>query len=166
MSAVLVNLAGNPSLCRVCVPRSACWHLMRAPGVGAVVTLAYRATVDQPQRFIHASAVRAHAGLTPRRYHAADHVVRGSSGPADTEQPLVMAQSVGVAVAKRLSVNLHRMWMDGTSFRWGREPNAATLPASSSSSKRSSNRFCLGRKRSSRGRGWREIVRQKNTCAA
>src|SRR6516225_7222362 len=30
-----------------------CRRLMTAPGVGAVVALTYRATVDQPQRFLH-----------------------------------------------------------------------------------------------------------------
>jgi len=27
-----------------------------------------------------------------------------------------------VAVARRLAVVLHRMWTDGTDFRWGSEP--------------------------------------------
>ena len=30
-----------------------------------------------------------------------------------------------VAVARRLVVILHRMWTDGTDFRWGREPGIA-----------------------------------------
>jgi transposase len=47
-----------------------CRRLMTAPGVGAVVALTYRATVDQPQRFIHSRAVGAHVGLTPRRYQS------------------------------------------------------------------------------------------------
>src|SRR6202047_3255334 len=37
-----------------------CRRLMTAPGVGAVVALTYRATVDQPQRFVHSRAVGAH----------------------------------------------------------------------------------------------------------
>jgi hypothetical protein len=31
-----------------------------------------------------------------------------------------------VAVARRLAVILHRMWVDGTEFRWTREEAAAT----------------------------------------
>jgi transposase len=31
-----------------------------------------------------------------------------------------------VAVARRLAVNMHRMWVDGTEFRWTREEAAAT----------------------------------------
>ena len=29
-----------------------------------------------------------------------------------------------VAVARRLAVIMHRMWLDGTDFRWQREPDA------------------------------------------
>src|SRR5215469_6743100 len=49
-----------------------CRRLMTAPGVGAVVALTYRATVDQPQRFIHSRAVGAHVGLTPKRYQSGE----------------------------------------------------------------------------------------------
>src|SRR5664279_44784 len=40
-----------------------CRRLMTA-WVGAVVALTYRATIDQPQRFVHSRAVGAHVGLT------------------------------------------------------------------------------------------------------
>ena len=30
-----------------------------------------------------------------------------------------------VALARKLAVVLHRIWVDGTEFRWGREPAAA-----------------------------------------
>jgi transposase len=30
-----------------------------------------------------------------------------------------------VAVARKLAVVLHRMWCDGTKFRWGKEPATA-----------------------------------------
>ena len=49
-----------------------CRRLMTAPGVGAVVALTYRATVDQPQRFAHSRAVGAHVGLTPKRYQSGE----------------------------------------------------------------------------------------------
>lgn len=45
-----------------------CRRLMTAPGVGPVVALTYRASIDQPQRFVHSRAVGAHVGLTPRRH--------------------------------------------------------------------------------------------------
>src|SRR5271154_650610 len=49
-----------------------CRRLMTAPGVGAVVALTYRATVDQQQRFVHSRAVGAHVGLTPKRYQSGE----------------------------------------------------------------------------------------------
>jgi transposase len=49
-----------------------CRRLMTAPGVGPVVALTYRATVDQPQRFIHSKAVGAHVGLTPKRIQSGE----------------------------------------------------------------------------------------------
>ena len=47
-----------------------CRRLMTAPGVGAVVALTYRATVDQPQRFVHSRTLGAHLGLTLKRYQS------------------------------------------------------------------------------------------------
>jgi hypothetical protein len=35
------------------------------------------------------------------------------------------AKKARVALARKLDVILHRMWVDGTDFRWTREPNAA-----------------------------------------
>src|SRR5260370_1736249 len=49
-----------------------CRLLTTAPGVGAVVALTYRATVDQPQRFVHSRAVGAHVGLPPKRYQSGE----------------------------------------------------------------------------------------------
>lgn len=34
-----------------------------------------------------------------------------------------------VAVARKLAVIMHRMWLDGTEFRWGDRPETATVPA-------------------------------------
>lgn len=132
-----------------------CRRLMTAPGVGAVVALTYRATVDQPQRFVHSRVVGAHVGLTPRRHQSGEIDYDGGiSKSGDTmlrtmlyeaAQTLLkqsgkwswlkawgmrVAQRRGlrraiVAVARRLAVILHRMWTDGTDFRWGSEPAAA-----------------------------------------
>jgi len=49
-----------------------CRRLMTAPGVGPVVALTFRATVDQPQRFAHSKGVGAHFGLTPRRFQSGE----------------------------------------------------------------------------------------------
>jgi transposase len=133
-----------------------CRRLMTAPGVGAVVALAYRATVDQPQRFVHSRAVGAHVGLTPKRYQSGETDYDGGvskCGDAllrtmlyEAAQVLLthsrkwswlkawglrVAQRRGVrraivAVARRLAVVLHRMWVDGSEFRWSK--NSTTVP--------------------------------------
>ena len=132
-----------------------CQHFMTAPGVGAVVALTYRATIDQPQRFVHSKAVGAHVGLTPKRYQSGETNYDGRvSKCGDTmlrtmlyeaAQSLLtnsrkwswlkawgmrVAQRRGmrraiVAVARRLAVILHRMWVDGTEFRWTNGPAVA-----------------------------------------
>jgi transposase len=116
-----------------------CRRLMTAPGVGAVVALTYRATIDQPQRLVHSRAVGAHVGLTPKRYQSgATDYAGGVSKCGDAllrtmlyeaAQVLLVhsgkwswlkawgmrvAQRRGfrraiVAVARRLAVVLHRM---------------------------------------------------------
>jgi len=128
-----------------------CRRLMTAPGVGAVVALTYRATVDQPQRFVHSRAVGAHVGLTPKRYQSGEIDYDGrvsKCGDAllrtmlyEAAQSLLthstkwswlkawgmrVAQRRGirraiVAVARRLAVVLHRMWVDGSEFRWRKD---------------------------------------------
>jgi transposase len=134
-----------------------CRLLMTAPGVGAVVALTYRATVDQPQRFVHSRAVGAHVGLTPKRYQSGETDYDGrvsKCGDAllrtmlyEAAQVLLthsgkwswlkawgmrVAQRRGirraiVAVARRLAVVLHRMWVDGSEFRWKKD--SAAVPA-------------------------------------
>src|SRR5271169_2276793 len=47
-----------------------CHRLMTVPGVGPVVALTYRATVDVPARFRHSKAVGAVFGLTPSKYQS------------------------------------------------------------------------------------------------
>ena len=49
-----------------------CRRLMTVPGVGPVVALTYRATVDVPARFRNSKAVGAVFGLTPARYQSGE----------------------------------------------------------------------------------------------
>jgi transposase len=123
-----------------------CRLLMTAPGVGPITALAYRATIDDPQRFRHSASVGAYLGLTPRRYasgaidrnghislmgdgllrrylYEAGNVVltRSSESNALKSWGLKVAKRIGmkkarIAVARELAVVLHRMWQDGTEF--------------------------------------------------
>jgi transposase len=54
-----------------------CRRRMTVPGVGALTALAFRATIDQPDRFRKSRAVGAHLGLTPRRYQSGETDILG-----------------------------------------------------------------------------------------
>lgn len=49
-----------------------CHRLMTIPGVGAMISLTFRAAVGQPERFRSSKAVGACFGLTPRRYQSGE----------------------------------------------------------------------------------------------
>jgi len=127
-----------------------CRRLMTTPGVGPVVALTYRATVDVPARFRKSKAVGAVFGLTCSKYQSGEVDRNGRISRCGDEMMRVMlyeaAQSMLhskkwswlkawamqiarrrgmkkaiVALARRLAVIMHRIWVDGTEFRWTRE---------------------------------------------
>jgi transposase len=132
-----------------------CRRLMTTPGVGPVVALTYRATVDVPARFRNSKAVGAVFGLTPSKYQSGEIDRTGAISRCGDEMMRVMlyeaaqsmllhsarwswlkAWAMGiarrrgmkkaiVALARRLAVIMHRIWVDGTEFRWTRETAAA-----------------------------------------
>ncbi|WP_245613338.1 IS110 family transposase [Skermanella stibiiresistens] len=133
-------------------------RLMTAPGVAVLVALTYVSTIGDPTRFPHSSSVGAYVGLTPRRFQSGetDHTGRISRcGDRLTRTYLYeaagiilnrvsrwstlkawgtrLARKIGhkkatVAVARKLAVILHRMWRDGTEFRWSNKEAAVTAP--------------------------------------
>ena len=128
-----------------------CQLLLTVPGVGALTALAYRTAVEDPRRFAKSQYVGAHFGLTPRKYASGETDRTGSitkCGDRMVRALLCDAASVllsrvqrwswlkrwgvevarrrgtmraQVAVARRLAVIMHRMWTDGTPFRWTRD---------------------------------------------
>lgn len=64
-----------------------CRRLMTVPGVGPLTALAFRATIDQPNRFRKSRDVGAHLGLTPRRYSPVKPTCRAASAGAVTNWP-------------------------------------------------------------------------------
>ena len=131
-----------------------CRRLMTVPGVGPVVALTYRATVDVPARFRNSRAVGAAFGLTPSKYQSGEINRTGAISRCGDEMMRVMlyeaAQSMLyskkwswlkawamqiarrrgmkkaiVALARRLAVIQHRIWVDGTEFCWTREQAVA-----------------------------------------
>jgi transposase len=139
---------------------TACRRLMTVPGVGPVVSLAFTATVDIPARFKTSKAVGAALGLTPILNQSGESKRIGrislcGDGMARTllyEAAQVMLtrtskwswlkawamkvvsrrgmQRAIVALARRLAVVLHRMWVDGTDFRWARAMESVPVDVS------------------------------------
>lgn len=54
-----------------------CRLLMTAPGVGALVSLAFKVAVDDPRRFSRSRDVGAHFGLTPREHSSGERSYQG-----------------------------------------------------------------------------------------
>jgi transposase len=132
-----------------------CLLLMSAPGVGPFVALTYRAAIDEPARFQRSRSVGAHFGLAPRTHQSGEIDRRGKitkNGDGTLRSALFeaalvvlrpqarpsalkawglrvakrrgMAKAI-IAIARRLSVILHRIWVDRTPFRWTAEPSHA-----------------------------------------
>jgi transposase len=127
-----------------------CRLLMSAPGVGPMTASAYVATIDDPHRFSRSDQVGAYLGIVPRVYQSGDTCYLGritKEGDRLLRWLLVEAshslltntkrkcalkswglqlqekKGVGkakVAVARKLAVILHRMWITGEKFDWQR----------------------------------------------
>ncbi|MFH1344008.1 MAG: IS110 family transposase [Pseudomonadota bacterium] len=127
-------------------------RLMKLRGVGVVTALTLRHTIDDPSRFRNAVSVGAYLGLTPRwkqsgGMDAIGHVSRwgdrllrtylfeAANVPLHRTRRWCALKAWGmrlakrnsmkkaqVAVARKLAVILHCIWVDGTSFQWGKEP--------------------------------------------
>lgn len=132
-----------------------CRRLMTAPGVGPVVAITFKTAVDDPTRIAKSKAVGALFGLTPRKYQSGETDVTGGIarvGDAMARTALYEAANIllsrvtrfsalkrwgmdvlkrrgtkraRVALARKIGVVLHRMWLDGTSFRWTKTERAA-----------------------------------------
>jgi transposase len=128
-----------------------CRRLMTVPGVGPVVALTYRATVDVPARFRKSKSVGAVFGLTSAKYQSGEIDRSGAISRCGDEMMRTMLYEAAqtmlfrsakwswlkawamkiarhrgmkkavVALARRLAVIMHRIWVDGTEFWWARE---------------------------------------------
>jgi transposase len=125
-----------------------CRRLMTIPGVGAITAISYLTTIDDPDRFHRSRDVGAHLGLTPKKYASGEiDRNSGISKCGDANMRSILYQAGlalltrttkvssirmwGLAVAKRrglrraiiavarkLAIVMHRVWADGTEFRW------------------------------------------------
>jgi transposase len=123
-------------------------QFMTAPGVGPITALCFLAMIDDPTRFKRSRSVGAYVGLTTRRYASGevdwtgriskcgDRMLRSylyeaayvlltrvAKWSALKAWGIRLAKRSGlrkakVAVARKLAVILHRMWIDGSEFKW------------------------------------------------
>jgi transposase len=131
-----------------------CRRLMTVPGVGALVAVTFSSAVDDPARFRRSRTVGAHFGLTPKKHQSGETDVTGGIskvGDAMVRTALYEAANVmltragrfsalkrwalevakrrgmrraKVALARKLAAVLHRMWSDGSDFRFGKGATA------------------------------------------
>lgn len=141
-------------LLRVVRDDETCRRLMTIPGVGALTAITITTTIDDPARFHRSRDVGAHLGMTPRKYASGEIDRNGGiskCGDASMRATLYQAslallcrsqrwsklRAWGMAIAKRrglrraivavgrkMAVLMHRIWTDGTSFKWGNEATA------------------------------------------
>ncbi len=139
------QMANNDEVCR---------RLMSIPGVGPIISLMYKATIDNPYRFHKSNTVGAHLGLTPKKYasgtmdydgritkfgddmmrshlYEAAKVMLSRSGQWSQLKAWGMKiarrssmKNACVAVARKLAIIMHRMWVDGTEFRYSADAPA------------------------------------------
>jgi transposase len=130
-------------------------RFMTVPGVGPVTALCFKATIDDPTRFKRSRSVGAYVGLTTRRHASGEVDWSGRiSKCGDAMLRMYLFEAAGVlltrvpkwsvlkawgmrlvkrtglrkakvAVARKLAVILHRMWIDGTEFNWSRKEATA-----------------------------------------
>lgn len=131
-----------------------CQRLMSIPGVGPVTALSYKAEIDDPARFSKSRDVGVHLGLTPRRYASGEIDRTGGISKCGNRALRVLLfeaavvllsrsrkwsrlkhwgieiarrssfRTAAAAVARKLAVIMHRMWIDKTEFAYGAEKAA------------------------------------------
>jgi transposase len=133
-----------------------CRRLMTVPGVGPLTAVTFKSAVDDPSRIKRSKDAGALFGLTPRKYQSGERDVTGAITRVGDEMvrtalyeaanalllrvqrfsalkrwAMEVAKRRGmkrakVALARKLAVILHRMWVDGTDFRWSNAEAVAT----------------------------------------
>lgn len=133
---------------RIAREHPVCRRLMTAPGVGPIVALSFVTAIDTPHRFRKSQDVGAYLGLTPKKNQSGEmdsncgiskfgscmtrvHLVQAATSLLYSSKRwsglrawgMKIAKKRGyhiarIAVARKLAVILHRMWVDECDFRW------------------------------------------------
>jgi len=135
-------------LLRIVREDTVCRRFMTVPGVGAIVAVTYKTAIDDPARFRKSKDLGPYFGLTPSKYQSGEVDWTGrisKVGDVMVRTALFEAANVmlsrvtrfsalkawalriaklrgvkraKVALARKLAVVLHRMWVDAADFRW------------------------------------------------
>jgi transposase len=146
LERIVLNYVKHDEVCR---------RFMSIPGVGPLTALVFKTAIDTPERFSKSRNVAAALGLTPRKYASGEVDFDGGitkCGDVMARNHLYEAAQVllfrvkkwsalkawgiriarrssvknaCVAVARRLAVIMHRMWIDRTEFCWGQAEAAS-----------------------------------------
>ncbi len=141
---------------RIAKEHPVCRRLMTAPGVGPIIALSFVTAIDTPHRFRRSEDVGGYLGLTPKKYQSGEmdsDLGISKLGSSMTRTHLVQAATIllyhskkwsslrawgmkiakrrgyhiaRVAVARKLAVILHRMWITEQDFRWSMNGDAET----------------------------------------
>jgi transposase len=125
-----------------------CARLMSVPSVGPIVALTFTASIEDPRRFERGDSVGAYAGLVPRRNQSGERDTRGrisKAGDPTLRRALYEAANIMLcrvrrpfalqvwgkkiaetkggkrartAVARKLAVLLHSLWLNEKEFCW------------------------------------------------
>lgn len=144
LDAKIAGLVKHDDVCRL---------MMTMPGVGPIVALTVKSAIDDPTRFARSKDVGPWAGLTPRRTQSGEMDIVGQitrAGDRGLRTALYQAAMIlmhrgapnwlqswalkvahrrgakraMIALARRIGVVLHRMWIDGTPFRYTQNSGA------------------------------------------
>jgi transposase len=116
------------------------------PGVGVVTAVSYKAEIDDPTRFKKSRSVGAYFGMTPRQFSSGETIKQGrvsKNGSSEVRALLheagvvlitrtkaksklknwglkkkqkLKTQKAGMAVGRKIAINLHQMWMHDKDF--------------------------------------------------
>ena len=116
------------------------------PGVGIVTAVSFKAEIDDPTRFKKSRSVGAYLGMTPRQFSSGETIKQGrvsKHGSSEVRALLheagvvlitrtkknsklktwvlkkkmkMKTQKTGMAVGRRIAINLHQMWLKDRDF--------------------------------------------------
>lgn len=124
-------------------------RFMTIPGVGIITAMSYKVEIDDPKRFKHSRAVGAYLGMTPKQYSSGETKRLGRISKCGSPEMRTLLNEAAtvllsrskkwsklkawglkisnkhgfkkacMAVARKLAVIMHRMWVDKTEFIFG-----------------------------------------------